>query len=139
MSSVIPPIDQALIPANVRAEGAKAEQLYDTALSFEGVLDQQLTQSLTDTLDPSSSDGGDDSDDDSSDGSSPDAATSLMMQMLPQQLSQALVSNGGLGLASQLYQALGGTTAPPVETAPAGAQPATPATASGSAAGGSPS
>ena len=32
-----------------------------------------------------------------------------MMQMLPQELSQALVGSGGLGLAPQLYQALGGT------------------------------
>lgn len=110
MSSALPPISQALIPANVRAEGTKADNLYETALSFEGMLDQQLTQSLTDTLDPSAS--GDDTDDDSSDGSTPDAATSLMLQMLPQELSQALVSQGGLGLAPQLYQALGGTTAP---------------------------
>jgi Rod binding domain-containing protein len=115
MSSALPPISQSLIPANVRAEGAKADNLYETALSFEGMLDQQLTQALTDTLDPSASgdDSGGDSSDDSSDGSTPDAATSLMLQMLPQELSQALVSQGGLGLAPQLYQALGGTTAPP--------------------------
>jgi Rod binding domain-containing protein len=129
MSSALPPIDQALIPADVRAEGSKAVQLYDTALSFEGVLDQQLTQSLTDTLDPSSSDS-----DGSDDGSSPDAATSLMMQMLPQQLSQALVSNGGLGLASQLYQALGGTTATPASGA--GQTTAAPGAAASSSTGG---
>jgi Rod binding domain-containing protein len=118
MSSALPPISQSLVPANVRAEGSKAVNLYETALNFEGMLDQQLTQSLTSTLDPSSS--GDDSDDGSDDSSSsPDAATSLMLQMLPQELSQALVSDGGLGLAPQLYQALGGTTASPAATAKA--------------------
>ena len=47
MSSALPPIDQSLIPAGIRAQGPKAVELYDTALNFEGVLDQQLTQSLT--------------------------------------------------------------------------------------------
>jgi Rod binding domain-containing protein len=107
MSAGLPPIDQSLIPAGVRAEGQKPVSLYETALSFEGMLDQQLTQSLTDTLQQSGSD------DDSDDGSSTDAGTSLMLQMLPQALSQQLESAGGLGLAPQLYQALGGKTAEP--------------------------
>lgn len=114
MSTALPPIDQSAIPAGVRAQGPKAVALYDTALNFEGVLDQQLTQSLTNTLDPTDSgDDSDDSDDGSDDGSTPDAATSLMMQMLPQELSQSLISSGGLGLAPQLYQELGGTLAAP--------------------------
>jgi Rod binding domain-containing protein len=112
MSSVLPPIPESSIPAGVRAEGPKAVQLYDTALSFEGVLDQQITQSLANTLAPSDDSSDDGSDDSSDDGSSPDAATSLMMQMLPQELSQALIGAGGLGLAPQLYQELGGTMAP---------------------------
>jgi Rod binding domain-containing protein len=107
VSTALPPIDQSAIPAGVRAQGPKAVALYDVALNFEGVLDQQLTQSLTNTLDPS------DSGDGSDDGSTPDAATSLMMQMLPQELSQSLISSGGLGLAPQLYQELGGTMATP--------------------------
>jgi Rod binding domain-containing protein len=120
VSTALPPIDQSAIPAGVRAQGPKAVALYDTALNFEGVLDQQLTQSLTNTLDPTDSgdDSGDDSDDGSDDSSTPDAATSLMMQMLPQELSQSLISSGGLGLAPQLYQELGGTMAAP-PTAPA--------------------
>jgi Rod binding domain-containing protein len=129
VSSALPPIDQSAIPAGVRAQGPKAVALYDTALNFEGVLDQQLTQSLTNTLDPSDSgdDSGDDSDDGSDDGSTPDAATSLMMQMLPQELSQSLISSGGLGLAPQLYQELGGTMAAPSTT------PTTSSDSSGSA------
>lgn len=113
MSSALPPIDPSAIPAGVREQGPKAVQLYDTALDFEGVLDQQLTQSLTNTLDPSDSADDSDDSDDSGDGTSTDAATSLMMQMLPQELSQSLISSGGLGLAPQLYQELGGTMAPP--------------------------
>jgi len=106
VSAGLPPIDQSLIPAGVRAEGTKAIGLYQSALSFEGMLDQQLTTSLTDTLQPTS-------DDDSDDGSSSDAGTSLTLQMLPQALAQDLESTGGLGLAPQLYQALGGKLATP--------------------------
>ncbi len=112
MSDSLPPIDQSLIPAGVRAGGSKDVQLYEAALSFESMLSQQLTQSLTDTLQPSS----DDSDDSDSDDSSSDAGTSLTLSMLPQALSQSLESSGGLGLAPQLYEALGGTMTTPTTT-----------------------
>jgi Rod binding domain-containing protein len=98
-SSGLPPIDESLIPQSVRSQGTKAVSLYEAALSFESVLDQQLTQALTDTLQPQS-------DDSSGDGSSADAATSMTLQMLPQALSQSLAADGGLGLAPQLYQSL---------------------------------
>jgi Rod binding domain-containing protein len=101
IDGALPPIDQSLVPASVRADGSKAVSTYDAALSFESMLDQQLTQALTDTLQPS-----DDSDDDSDDGTSMDASTSMMLQMLPQALSQDLASSGGLGLAPELYQSL---------------------------------
>jgi Rod binding domain-containing protein len=97
----LPPIDQSLVPESVRTAGPKVVSLYDTALSFESVLDQQLTQALTDTLQPADS-----SDDGSGDGSSPDASTSMMLQMLPQALSQNLAASGGLGIAPELYQSL---------------------------------
>lgn len=114
MSSALPPIDQSLIPEGVRAGGTKSVQLYESALSFESMLTQQLTQSLTDTLQPSSDDSSDDSGDDSS---SSDAGTSLTLSMLPQALSTALEGSGGLGLAPELYQALGGTmTGPTADT-----------------------
>ncbi|HWB23149.1 MAG TPA: hypothetical protein VG652_09705 [Gaiellaceae bacterium] len=113
MSEGLPPIDQSLIPAGVRAGGSKDVQLYEAALSFESMLTQQLTKSLTDTLQPSS--------DGSDDGSSSDAGTSLTLSMLPQALSQDLESSGGLGLAPQLYQALGGTMTSPDKAAPAAA------------------
>lgn len=105
MSSALPPIDLSQIPASVRKAGDGEVKKYETALSFEGMLDEQLAQSLTSTLQPdSSSDDSDDSSDDST-----DAATSMTMQLLPQALSQGIVSDGGLGLAGQLYTALGGT------------------------------
>jgi Rod binding domain-containing protein len=109
--SGLPPIDSALLPADVRKAGPKAEQAYESALSFESVLTEQLTQSLTPTLTGSATgDGSDDDDgtgDDTGSGST-DAATQLTAQMLPDALSQSLTAAGGLGLARQLYDALGG-------------------------------
>jgi Rod binding domain-containing protein len=108
--SGLPPIDSAFLPADVRKAGPKAEQAYQSALSFESVLTEQLTQSLTSTLTGSAA--GDGSDDDGTgddtDSSSTDAATQLTAQMLPDALSQSLTAAGGLGLARQLYDALGG-------------------------------
>lgn len=107
MSSAPPPIDQSLIPAGVRAQGKAAVQKYDAALSFEGMLDEQLAQSLTQSLQDTSSDGG-----------SGDATSSLMLQMLPQTLAQGLVADGGLGLAPELYTAMGGSLTAPSTTVP---------------------
>jgi Rod binding domain-containing protein len=93
----LPPIDAALLPPDVRKAGPKAEQAYQTALAFESVLTQQLTQSLASTV----SDTGDDED-------AGDASTSLTATLIPDALSQGLSASGGLGLARQLYEALGG-------------------------------
>jgi Rod binding domain-containing protein len=103
----LPPIDAALLPADVRRAGPKAEQAYETALSFESVLTDQLTQSLTSALAGSGS-GTDGSGDDDPGDDSTDAATELTSQMLPDALTQSLTAAGGLGLARQLYDALGG-------------------------------
>lgn len=107
----LPPIDAAQLPADVRKAGPKAEQTYETALAFESVLTQQLTQSLASTLETSA--GGADDSDDSDSGSGSDATTELTAQMIPDALSQSLTASGGLGLARQLYESLGGTTAAP--------------------------
>lgn len=114
MSDGLPPIDLSAVPAGVRAQGTAAVQKYEAALSFEGVLDQQLTQALAQSL-QDAADAGDDADGGSS---SSDPSMSMTLQMLPQTLAQSLVSNGGLGLAPQLYTALGGTLdAPAGDTA----------------------
>jgi Rod binding domain-containing protein len=90
----IPPIDRSLLPADVRKAGPKAEQLYETALSFEGMLDQQLAQSLTDSL--QSNDGSD------------DPGNQVALQALPEAFSQGLLADGGLGIARQLYDSISG-------------------------------
>jgi hypothetical protein len=48
-ASATAPVNQALIPADVRKAGTKAEQLYSQALDFEQVLMQQLTSELNAT------------------------------------------------------------------------------------------
>jgi Rod binding domain-containing protein len=109
MSAGLPPISPSAVPAGVRAQGTAAVQKYEAALSFEGVLDEQLTQALAQSLQDAAAAG-----DDSGDGSgSSDPSMSMTIQMLPQTLAQSLVGNGGLGLAPQLYEALGGTLAAP--------------------------
>jgi Rod binding domain-containing protein len=116
MSAGLPPIDVSAVPAGVRAQGTAAVQRYEAALSFEGVLDEQLTQALAQSLQDAAA-AGDDSGDGSDDGSdSSDPSMSMTIQMLPQTLAQSLVSHGGLGLAPQLYTALGGS----LEASPAG-------------------
>lgn len=115
MSDGLPPIELSAVPAGVRAQGTTAVQKYQAALSFEGVLDQQLTQALAQSL-QDAADAGDDSGDGSS---SSDPGLSMTLQMLPQTLAQSLVANGGLGLAPQLYTALGGTLDAPANAAAA--------------------
>jgi Rod binding domain-containing protein len=111
MADALPPIDSALIPASVRNAGPQAQKLYTAALSFEQQLTQQLAQSLTSTLqDPSASTDGTDGSDGSGDSSGADSSTSMLQQMLPDALAQGMTQAGGLGLAQQLYEALGGTT-----------------------------
>jgi Rod binding domain-containing protein len=114
MADALPPIDSALIPASVRDAGPKAQKLYTAALSFEQQLTQQLAQSLTSTLqDPSAgTDGtdGTDGSDGSDDSSGADSSTTMLQQMLPDALAQGMTQAGGLGLAQQLYEALGGAT-----------------------------
>ena len=93
MTSSLPPVDAALVPAEVRKAGPKAEKLYESALSFESLLTQQLAQSLTSSLQDDSEDGG-------------DGTTQIYGQMLPDAFAQGVTSAGGLGLAGQLYEAL---------------------------------
>jgi hypothetical protein len=108
-STVLPPV----LPPDVRAAGAKGEQLYSAALGFEQMLTQELTDQLASTMQGSDgTDGSDSSDDSSDDGSDPstdsifpsdDSSTSMYSQMLPQALSDGITQAGGLGIAHQLY------------------------------------
>ena len=107
MSDGLPPIQSALLPEDVRKAGPTAERLYQTAHSFESVLVDQLTQSLGSTLDSSGGSDGSDGSDDGSD--TTDATSALTAQMLPDALTQSITASGGIGLAHQLYEALGGS------------------------------
>ncbi|HEX4521688.1 MAG TPA: hypothetical protein VH063_19085 [Gaiellaceae bacterium] len=106
--TALPPVDQAQLPADVRKAGPKAEQLYETALSFEQVMLSQLTQAMSATTGMDGSDDSSDDSDDSSDDSTDatDSTSSAMMQMLPGALSQTMTSAGGVGIADELYQSM---------------------------------
>jgi Rod binding domain-containing protein len=106
----IPPLDQALLPAQVRNGSASEKKAYAAALGFEQMLVQQLSQAIGDTT---STDGlGGDagavlgSGDGSSDGASTGAASSPYASLLPDALTQGIMKAGGLGLARQLAPAL---------------------------------
>jgi Rod binding domain-containing protein len=103
--SGLPPIDQSLLPAEVRNGTAKDKQTYAAALGFERTLMNELTKAMADTAKPIESDDSSDSGDDSS-SSSQDSATSMYMDMLPDQLANGLVQNGGLGLAKTFYDSM---------------------------------
>jgi Rod binding domain-containing protein len=81
-----------VLPADVRAAGPGAQQEYRTALAFERVLVSQLTKAMQATV------GGEDE--------GADAGTKTYRDMLPGTMADALVSNGGTGLAHDLYRAL---------------------------------
>src|SRR5262249_51567346 len=100
MAEGLPPVDTALLPADVREAGPQARRNYATALAFERVLTEELAQPLASTMSSGPGDG--------PDGDAPDAATSLAAQLVPEALSQSLAGSGGLGLARALYDALGG-------------------------------
>jgi Rod binding domain-containing protein len=109
----LPPIDQSLIPADIRKGSATDKKTYQAALGFERMLVGEMTKVMADTAQPAGSDGGDSSDSssDSTGGSDSsaqpqDAASSMYMQMLPDQLADAVTAGGGLGLARGFYQSM---------------------------------
>jgi Rod binding domain-containing protein len=92
--SPIPPIDNALLPAEVRDGSATDKKSYQAALGFERMLLGELTKAMADTAKPSDDD------------QSGDAATSTYMKMLPDQLADAVTANGGLGLAKSIFDSV---------------------------------
>jgi Rod binding domain-containing protein len=99
------PIDTSLLPAEVRNGTPRDRELYTAALAFEQQLTRQLAQSLVDATQPQD---GDSSSSDEDDSSSQDGSSNQYAQMLPDALTQSVTSDGGLGLAPQLWRALGG-------------------------------
>jgi Rod binding domain-containing protein len=92
--SALPPIDNSVLPADVR-QGSQAEQArYKTALGFERELVSQLTQQLADTASPGDGD----------EGSS--GASTTYRQMLPDVLADSVMQSGGLGLARTIAESM---------------------------------
>jgi hypothetical protein len=118
LSAIGSGIMPTVLPPDVRAAGAKGEQLYKAALGFEQLLTQELTDQLAQTM--QGTDGTDGADDGSDDGSSDPSTDSIfsmdggsspvVSQMLPQALSDGITQAGGLGIAHQLYLMLAKST-----------------------------
>jgi Rod binding domain-containing protein len=86
----LPPIDQSLLPADIRNGSQERKQTYTAALGFERMLVSELAKSMSKTTQ------------DDSDGNGADAATSTYRDMLPNALADGIVAGGGLGLARQM-------------------------------------
>jgi len=100
VTSALPPIDNSLLPADVRSGSKTDQDNYKSALAFERQLVEQLTQTLADTTKAQ---------DDGADGSS--AATDSYKQMLPGVMADSIMSAGGLGLARTIADNLKGAGA----------------------------
>jgi Rod binding domain-containing protein len=110
-TSSLPPIDAALLPADIRNGNAQAKQSYQEALGFEDILTQQLTQQLASTVTSPGGDSSSNGSGDSSDGSSggmlgSDPSTSAFAGLIPTALTQSLMSGGGVGIADRLARAI---------------------------------
>lgn len=96
----VAPIDNTMLPADVRNGSQSDKDDYKAALQFERQLVEQLTQTMADTTKAAT--GGDDD--------SSDAATDSYKQMLPGVMADAVMGAGGLGLARTIAQNLKGQT-----------------------------
>jgi Rod binding domain-containing protein len=108
-STPVPVVNQASEPAAVRDGSPAVQQAYDEALSFETVLVNQLCKQLV-TSAGLTGDGTGGSSSGSSDSPS-DPAVSDFSSLLPGALASSIMSDGGLGLAAQLYPSLEGPAA----------------------------
>jgi hypothetical protein len=91
----LPPIDQSLLPQDIRSGSPARRNAYEAALGFERLLVTQLTHSLADSTK------------DALGGDSPYAS------MLPDALADGVMDGGGLGLARQLTDAIAPPAAKP--------------------------
>lgn len=118
-TSGLPLVDQALEPASVREGSPARQQAYARALDFESMLVQQLSQSLVATsglgeeseAGSESSTGGEATGASSGLGSASSAGFGgagggALSSLLPEALSNGVMSQGGLGLATQLMNDL---------------------------------
>ena len=94
MTSALPPIDQASLPAEVRNGSKQDKKAYQAALGFERMLLGELTKAMAETAKPADGD------------ETQDVASSIYLQMLPDQLADAVTAHGGLGLAQSFYDSI---------------------------------
>jgi Rod binding domain-containing protein len=104
----LPVVNQALEPEWVRKGSASTQKAYESALSFEETLVEQLSQSLASTsgLDGESSQVGESGSGEG--GSTSSDGDSQLSSMLPQALTAGVMNAGGLGLAAQMTRDLEG-------------------------------
>lgn len=105
--SGLPSVNETLEPEWVRHGSQATQKAYETALSFEQTLVEQLSKSLAATTKTEGE--GEGSGEGESGGGS--AATSQLSSTLPQALSSGIMNAGGLGLAAQLTRDLPGAEA----------------------------
>jgi hypothetical protein len=107
-TSALPPIDNSLLPADVRNGTQNDQDNYKAGLQFERQLVEQLTQTMSDTTKAmTGGDSGSGSDDDTGNGSS--AVTDSYNQQMPGIMADAIMQAGGLGLARTIAQNLKGS------------------------------
>jgi len=87
--SSIPPIDQSLLPAEIRSGTDEQRKTYTAALGFERQLVEQLAKQLAATTNRAEE-------------AQESAATSSYREQLPGVLADAVIGAGGLGLAAQI-------------------------------------
>jgi Rod binding domain-containing protein len=92
-TSALPPIDRALLPADVRDGTPERRQQFDAARAFERELVGELTKALAETAKPAQDD-------------TTSAATKTYRDLLPGAMADAIMAEGGLGLAVQLDAAM---------------------------------
>jgi Rod binding domain-containing protein len=119
-SAGLPLVNQALEPKWVRDGSSSTQTAYESALTFEEALVEQLSHALSATsgLGGESSQGeepGSEAGGGASSGASPIAS------MLPQALTAGVMNAGGLGLAAQMTRELEGVAAGAATTHATGA------------------
>jgi len=105
-SASVPPINQAQEPEIIRDGNQTAKNAYQEGLQFEDILVNELAQQMTASagLDGSSSSSSSDGSGDSGDSAS--SSLGAYSSLLPQALSNAVMSDGGTGLALQLAKSI---------------------------------
>jgi hypothetical protein len=99
VSTGLPAVNQALEPEWVRHGSAATQKAYESALSFEQTLVEQLSQTLVSSSGLSGESSGE-GEAGSEEGGS--AGNAQLSSALPQALSAGIMKAGGLGLAAQM-------------------------------------